>query len=190
VAEILTKSQFAALLAVNPAAVSNWIRRQRLTPPAVRADGKIDVDLARAQLGRTLDAGQRAIRQPGADHGAPATGGADWSPSAQASTQLLRARALSASVAAERSRRELMAERSKYMLTAEAEAAWARVLSDIMLQVEQSFADLAIVLQQAGSVREKEIALRRWWRNQRLRGAEQHRIAAAAQPQFVEDAIG
>jgi hypothetical protein len=36
VAEILSKSQFAALLAVNPAAVSNWIRRQRLTPPAVR----------------------------------------------------------------------------------------------------------------------------------------------------------
>ena len=182
-AEILTKTQFAGVLGVNPAAVSNWIRRQRLTPPAVRADGRIDADAARAQLGRTLDPVQRAIRQPSA---AP-TGGADWSRDGQASTQLLRARALSASVAAERSRRDLMAERGKYMLTAEAEAAWARVLSDIMLQVEQSFADLSIVLQQTGTAREKEIALRRWWRNQRLRAAEANRLAASTEPEFVED---
>lgn len=185
-AEIVTKTQFARLLGVNPAAVSNYIRRGRLTAPALRADGRVDVAAARAQLGRTLDPVLSAIhRQPGIGHGAP--GAADWSPSGQASTQLLRARALTASVAAERSRRELMAERGKYMLTADVQAAWAKVMGDLVLQVEQSLTDLSIVLQQTGTAREKEIALRRWWRNQRLLGAEANRLAAASEPEFVED---
>jgi hypothetical protein len=189
-AEIKAKTEFAALLGVKQAAISNYIRRQKLTAPALTVDGRINVELALAQLGRTVDpvaqASHRALTSSAPPPGDGVAAGADWSPSAQASTQLLRARALSASIAAERSGRELMAERGKYMLTAEAEAAWARSLTSFLLAVEQSFPELAIVLQLD---REKQIALRCWWRNLRLRESEPHRLAAEVEPQFVEDVI-
>jgi hypothetical protein len=186
---ILSKSAYAAARGVAPSAISKWISRGKLTAPALRTDGKIDADAADAQLKGSVAPVQQAsaMARRGSSPGAPAdAAGADWSPSAQASTQLLRARALSASIAAERSRRELMAERGKYMLTAEAEAAWARSLTNFLLAVEQSFPELAIVLQLD---REKQIALRRWWRNLRLRESEPHRLAAEVEPQFVGDVI-
>jgi hypothetical protein len=189
-AEIKTKTEFAALLGVNPAAVSNYIRRQKLTAPAVTANGRINVELAMAQLGRTVDpvmqASHRALTSSKTPPPGDATAGADWSPSAQASAQLLRARAMSAMVDAERKRRDFQAERGKYMLTAQAEADWARVLTAFLQNVELSLADLALTL---GLDREKTLALRRWWRNQRLRAAEDNRLAADAAPDFIEDAI-
>jgi hypothetical protein len=146
--------------------------------------------LALDQLGRTVDpvmqASHRALTSSKTPPPGEAAAGADWSPSAQASTQLLRARALSASVDAERKRRDLMAERGKYLLTAQAEADWARVLTALLQNVELSLADLALSL---GLDREKALALRRWWRDQRLRAAEHHRSAAEVEPQFIEDVI-
>jgi hypothetical protein len=107
-AEIKTKTEFAAALGVKQAAISNWIRRQKLTAPALTADGRINVELALAQLGRTIDpvaqASHRALT-------APPTGEGDWSPSAQASAVLLRARAMTAQISAERLRRDFQAER-------------------------------------------------------------------------------
>jgi hypothetical protein len=189
-AEIKTKTEFSAMLGVKQAAISNWIWRQKLTAPALTADGRVNVELALAQLGRTIDpvaqASSRARRGSPTSPTSSSADGADWSPSAQASAQLLRARALSASVDAERKRRDLMAERGKYLLAAQAEADWARVLTALLQNVELSLADLALSL---GLDREKTLALRRWWRNLRLGEAEQHRIAAAAEPQFVADAI-
>jgi hypothetical protein len=188
-AEIKTKTEFAALLGVKQAAISNYISRQKLTAPALTADGRINVGLALAQLGRTVDpvaqASHRALTSNAPPPGDAAAAGADWSPSAQASTQLLRARALSASVDAERKRRDLMAERGKYLLAAQAEADWARVLTALLQNVELSLADLALSL---GLDREKTLALRRWWRNQRLRAAEDNRLAAESAPDFIEDA--
>jgi hypothetical protein len=186
--EIKTKTDFAALLGINPAAVSNYIRRQKLTGAALTADGRVNVEVALEQLGRTVDpvkqASHRALTS--SRNAAPPGGdaGADWSPSAQASTQLLRARALSASVDAERKRRDLMAERGKYMLAAQAEADWARVLTALLQNIELSLADLPLSL---GLDREKTLALRRWWRNQRLRAAEDNRLAAETAPDFIED---
>jgi hypothetical protein len=189
-AEIKTKSEFADLLGVNRAAISNYIKRQKLTAPALTADGRINVELALAQLGRTVDPVAQASSM--ARRGSPPSptltpaDASDWSPSAQASTQLLRARALSASVDAERKRRDLMAERGKYMLAAQAEADWARVLTALLQNVELSLADLALSF---GLDREKTLALRRWWRSLRLRESEHHRSAAEVEPQFVEDVI-
>ncbi len=116
---------------------------------------------------------------------APSTGnGPAWSPAQGAQLQFLRAKALSASVRAERDRRELSEERGKYMLAAEAEAEWTRVLAAFLLDVEQSVTDLASTL---GLTREQTVGLRRWWRNQHAKAAEANRTAAAAQPEFVED---
>jgi hypothetical protein len=186
VPEIKTKTEFARLLGVDPAAVSNYIRRGKLTAPALTRNGRVNVKLGLAQLGRTVDPVMRASRRSPA---IPTTAdpGPAWSPNSQdtqASYQLLRARALSASVDAERARRGLMVERGKYMLAAQAEADWARVLTMILQNVELSIADLALSL---GLDREKTLALRRWWRNQRLRAAEDNRLLAESSPDFTED---
>jgi len=50
-----TSSGFARRLNVEPAAVSLWISRQKLTAPALREDGTIDVKLAVEQLRERLE---------------------------------------------------------------------------------------------------------------------------------------
>lgn len=186
-AEILSKSAYARVTGVNPAAVSNWIRRGQLTSPALRTDGKINRELADQQLGHRLAPVMSAARRaaPADDRPIPSsTGGPAWSPSNQASLQLLRARALDASVRAERSRRELNQERGRYTLTEEAQVEWAKTLSAFLLNVEQSLADLATTLRLD---REGVMELRRWWRNQRAQAAGDNREKAAGLPQFIED---
>lgn len=182
---VVGKSEFSRIVGVKPATVSNWIARQKLTAPALRADGKIDVELATQQLGRTVQPVNAAsAQQRYAAEGTGAAADPGWSPRDAAASQLLRARALSASIDAEHKRRELYAERGKYVLRAEAEVAWARTLSAFLLNVEQSLTDLGMSL---GLDRQQLVALRRWWRNQRARAAEQNQLAAAAEPEFVED---
>jgi hypothetical protein len=48
--EPLSKGAYAAHRGVHPSLVSVWIRRKKLTAPALRDDGKIDAGLADAKL--------------------------------------------------------------------------------------------------------------------------------------------
>jgi hypothetical protein len=57
-ARFLTKSEYARRLGVQPAAVSNWVTRGRLSPPAIRPDGRINPVLADRQLGTRRGAGR------------------------------------------------------------------------------------------------------------------------------------
>jgi hypothetical protein len=57
-ARLLTKSEYARRLGVQPAAVSNWVTRGRLSPRAIRPDGRINPVLADRQLGTRCGAGQ------------------------------------------------------------------------------------------------------------------------------------
>ncbi|HVH77165.1 MAG TPA: hypothetical protein VM755_19795 [Stellaceae bacterium] len=50
--EIISKSEYAERRGVGESAVSNWIARGQLTPPALQADGSIDADLADEQRSR------------------------------------------------------------------------------------------------------------------------------------------
>jgi hypothetical protein len=78
-AQIVTKAQLAELFSVSRAAVSQWVRRRKLTAPALRPDGRIDVERARAQLAETIGYGRApspaaaAARSGGADENAVAT---------------------------------------------------------------------------------------------------------------------
>jgi hypothetical protein len=211
---VMTKTEFAAHRGVTQAAVTNWIARQRLTAPSLRDDRKINVALADQQLDakidRTLSASAkrrvttkpkvtpRKQRRPGAKptgYAPPkSTGGIGPTPPVPrdpalvaqeaAQARLLEARALSASVDAERKRRELQAEQGRYTLAAEAQAAFAKTLSAFLIGVEQSLADLALELCLDGASR---VALRRWWRNQRVAAAEVNRLALASTPEFMTD---
>lgn len=60
--EIVSKGRFAELLNVSPGRVSQWLSEGKVTGDAIVGQGrfaKIDVDVARAQLGETLDVDQR-----------------------------------------------------------------------------------------------------------------------------------
>ena len=57
-ARTMTKSAFADLLSVSRSAVSVWIRRRKLTAPALRPNGMIDVDRAKRQLAETIGYGR------------------------------------------------------------------------------------------------------------------------------------
>lgn len=122
-AEILTKAAFARRRGVGANTVSMWIKRGRLMAPALRRDGTINVALADQQLARTLDVmsagrGGRAGGNlfTGLQSVSPATAAPDEMVDIDSARQLLKARALSASIDAERKRRELEHERGRYVL--------------------------------------------------------------------------
>jgi hypothetical protein len=150
--EILSTTEYAHRLGVKQQTVSMWKRRGRLTAPALRADGMIDVALADQQLAGTLDV-MSAGRGGRAGGRLFTTGRRPASPSAAApadvvdlgaARDLLRARALSATIDAERKRRELEHERGRYMLTQEAIATWTKQLTRLLQAIELSFADLGV----------------------------------------------
>jgi len=200
-AEIVSKIEYAQYAGVTPSAVSMWIKRNKLTAPALRADGTIDRALADAQLsGGGLDivrhigrggSGAPFTGEPGAG---PESAPAPAAPSAPAqlpedqaaSRLILRSRAVSAQVDAERKRRELNEERGKYVLAQQVSTEWARGLSGFLQSIELSFADLA---EAAALDRQQMIAVRQWWRTQRQRAADQFAVEAAAEAAFVEDTV-
>jgi hypothetical protein len=180
----VTKTEFATIAGVKPPAVSNWIRRGKLKAPALLPDGSINVKLAKQQLGLTLNGLMHAgaMRRNGFHHRAAEPG----NPVNDANMQLLEARATEALIKAERSRRELEAERGRFMVAEDAEAAWSKVMAEFLADVEQGFGDLAYQL--AGlDERERLLVIRKWWRAIRGRSAAANKLAAEAEPEFVQE---
>jgi hypothetical protein len=180
----VTKTEFATIAGIKPPAVSNWIRRGKLKAPAPLPDGSIDVKLAKQQLGLTLNGLMRAgaMRRSRFQHktAEPAN------PVNDANLQLLQARATDALIKAERSRRELEAERGRFIVAEDAEAAWSKVMAEFLTDVEQGFSDLSYQL--AGlDERERLLAIRKWWRAIRARSATAYKLAAEAEPEFAQD---
>jgi hypothetical protein len=184
---LFTKSDYARRLGIRPSQVSNYIARQQLTPPALRPDGTIDAALADTQLRVTVDPVRqasrpgRAARASAADvTTAPATAPIDF----QASSVLLRSRALMAQITAERTRREFQAERGRYTLTATAEAETRRILTEPISAIDQAIPDLVDAL---GGGRGNLVTIRKWWYQLRAKEAARHHQIAATLPEFVAD---
>ena len=184
-AEPQTKTEFARRLGVTGAAISMWIERGKLTAPALLPDGRIDPDLAEDQLGLGVNPVASASARSRVSEGrSPVAAAAGAAGDATASRQLLRARALSASVQAERDRRQLNFERGRYLLADAAEIEWARTLGAFLLGIEQGFSDLADL---AGLDRTQMAAVRRWWRDMRKLAATGLAEAAADASEFIEE---
>jgi phage terminase Nu1 subunit (DNA packaging protein) len=92
-AKTVTKAELAELFSVTRAAVSQWVRRRKLTAPALRPDGKIDVERARAQLAETIGYGRMASPEAAAARSAGAAEDAVASRLARARADLLSVRA-------------------------------------------------------------------------------------------------
>lgn len=179
--EFFTKSAYARRIGVRPSAISNYIARRKLTAPALRADGTIDAALADQQLDIRLETVRRAGQLSNrTGQATPAAEPIDFS----SSRDLLRARALSAAVAAERGRRSLELERGRYALAEDVAAEWARRLGAFLVEVETSLPTLAHTLQLD---HERGVVLRKWWRDQRAQAARENREAAEGLPPYTDD---
>lgn len=183
---VFTKSEYARRIGRRPSAISNYIARQQLTPPAVRADGKIDAALADAQLGVTIDP-VRAAAQAGAQaqSSRPTAVGYQAPAISGDAASLLRSRAIMARIAAIERRFAFEASRGRYMLTEDAERQWRTVLSGIILAIEAWFVDLVAEL--PGDKHRNVIIIRKSWRRLRVQLAAQEREGAAKLPEFAED---
>lgn len=187
-AEFLTKSQYARRRGRCAGSVSYRLRSGKLTHPAIRADGSIDVELADRQLGLMLDTGKGRIPSGTPEVPAqqlPAPREPQPLTAAQRSqVQLMAARALNATISAERARRELNHERGRYSLADEVYAVFTRLLAEHIGDVETSLTDLAIDLDLKG---EQLSLLRRWWRTRRERTAEAARNLRDTHPRYISD---
>lgn len=175
---VLSHADYARHRNVASNAVSNYIARGQLTAPALQPDGRIDRDLADEQLAETLDTDKATAarnRAGTARNVERATG---------AVAALQQARAVSATVAAERDRRKLNLERGRYVLAAQQLEVTARLMTEFVSGVEQSFEDLA---ETAQLTRAQLAGVRKWWRELRQKTADKLGADAEAFPEFVED---
>jgi hypothetical protein len=180
---VMSKSAFAAHLGRSRACISHWLKRKQLTSPAVTADGRINVSLALEQLQTTIDLPTSVRRQP---QPAPVADpvSATRTPLETAQAQLISARALMATVQAERERRQLNEERGRYVLADAVRAEFSKVLREFIEDVETSLIEVAAEL---GVDREGLLILRRWWKQRRERMAEKARIMRDSSPKYVAD---
>jgi hypothetical protein len=115
---LLSKSEYARARQVKACAVSNWIRRGKLSGAAL-VDGRIDSEAADQQLGLTVDPVRQASRPKGDTPTKPQSPPTASPVDFQASRDLLRARATMAAVQAQRAWMELQHAKGRYMLTEE-----------------------------------------------------------------------
>ena len=171
--EVLTKSEFARRGGVDPAAVSMWINREHLTPPALTEDGKIDVELAVGQLRERLDL---------ARHTVDLDRFLEPEPPPQSAAAMLIERARQQKVEENdlrlrRLRREEL-ERAGELVRADAAAqAHGRHYGELLSAIEQFLPELAVKL---GADREGVAIVRREWRAFRERQADAAAQRAAA----------
>lgn len=195
-AAIVPKAEYARLCGRHPSAVSHWIRDRKLTPPALVGQGrsaKIDVAEANRQLAHELSLSHQlgsAIREPGREIFAiPPSPTADAPPAADAlaptdQARLLRARAESAELAAQRDAARAQAENGTWIVRADADREHGRRLAEVISTIERWLPDLAqkLVADPPTDVRAATIRLRAEFRALRSTMAHEAREAAAATP--------
>ena len=154
-----------------------WIRTGRLTPPAVRTDGTLDVGLADAQLlaDPKLKSPIRARLERLATQNPPRPAArsklgrrqVEPAPAPDMTlSHLNRAKMLSALVEAERARRRLEQERGRYLLKDDVIAVWSTGQTEIIRTIEYQISVLEREL--GGDLQTMQI-IRNWWRETRTR---------------------
>jgi hypothetical protein len=175
--EVKTKSEFAALLGINPAAVSNYIRRRKLTAPALTADGRVNVKLALAQLRITLDgrlSSAKRVRKPAAGNGhAPPDDLADRERQQRIEERDIRLRRLL---------REERVSRGTYLLASAVEREHGRLIAELVSAIERwIIGDLPALLACDPATR---VVIKKAWHQYREFQSKYYRALAMAAPDF------
>lgn len=174
--QLLTKAEFAAAMSVSAAAVSNWIKRGVLTAPALRPDGRINLEAGRRQVSERIEP-SKLEPSVAADR---ETDPVDR----EIKQQSARAKAVTATITAEQARRKLAADRGLYMLREDAERQWAKEVADLMRDIEFWVLGLARDLPLDVDMAAR---LRSSWRALRTRLAAGFRTRAETAPPYVAD---
>ena len=170
--DVMTKSAFAAHRGVMTSAVSNWIARGKLSGPALTADGRIAVEEAERQLGRTVDPGRGAPPAPTATP-RPVAGTEANEQVEQLADLRLRSEKLKLEKqerAAEEEKLAAAQRRGELMHVDEARRIWAAELDELLAAVEVFVVELPTAL---GLGRDAVDTARRAWRDFRRRRSEQ-----------------
>ena len=172
--EVVSKSEFARRVGNEPEAVSMWISRGKLTAPALRDDGLIDVDLAVEQLRGSLEHARSSTDlERAASAGAPEGG---QSVTGALIEQQRRQRIEESELRLRRLRRDELEAAGKLVDAEAIAAAHTKAIEELLGAVEQWLPDLAVKL---GAGREGIDVARREWRafRQRQAGAASERFA-------------
>jgi hypothetical protein len=162
---IISKADFARLLDVEPAAVSVWIARGKLSTPALTEDGRIAVEEALKQLRERVDPVRSSVDFGGED-AADSSSGNGTSLIARQRVQRLAEGELRLA----RLRREELEQRGLYVRAADVRRQWGRLSSQILAAFENFLLrDLPIEL---GLDHEQTMRMRVAWRAYRERQAE------------------
>jgi hypothetical protein len=170
---ILSKTAFAARHGVGVPAVSNWIKRGRITGAALTEDGRINVAEAERQLGTTLD----AVRSAGKIAASAAAAEPDLG------TTSVRDQILEVDL--ESKRRKLNAERGVYCRTDHLARGSNRGFEQFLSAADIWIGDLAAEL---GLSAEGAAQAQALWRRFREREAAAARNFAATLPELLSDA--
>jgi len=170
--EIIAKIDYAKRRGVTASAVTNWIKRGKLTPPALTEDGRILVAVADRQLGINLDVakaeGARALNAVRRRRAAKGDG-----------ALTLREQILTIDL--ELRRRKLSAERGVYVRADGVAAEWTRQLSAIFVALDAWVQQLPVEL---GIGAQDALLIKASWRRFRQRESDATQAEAAALPTF------
>ena len=183
--KLVSKGQYAALRGRSPSAVSAWIKAGQLTAPALQGR-KINVEEADRQLAERLDPLLSAARARRSAVASSNTGSAfrSLSEAERSQNEYLAARAASARLRLERERRELAAERGRYVLVTKIREEFGRGIAEHLQSVATSLPALA---EHLGVGPQGLLVLRKWWRSRCEHTANVNRLEARDYPDFAED---
>jgi len=186
--EIVSKGRFAELLNVSPGRVSQWLSEGKVTGDAIVGAGrfaKIDVDLARAQLGETLDVDQRHSGN-GLKTNLAITGEA--APVANTlERQLLEERLLKARRENVRDATEQASANGELCATADARSATVKEVSRMVARVEGALPEFAAAIAAKFKLPQRDVLheLKAKWRQVRTDAAIEARERAEPLPEKV-----
>ncbi|MGL4963175.1 MAG: hypothetical protein ACRC67_18230 [Inquilinus sp.] len=187
---LVTKAEFARLTKRSPGRVSQWIKAGQLHGAALVDDNgveKIDADVARAQLGLSLDPtqliAQGALPLPASDEDDPDVPEAAPAPRApraepmlpEDQRRMLKAKADEQEIRTQRARQDLLAQNGQWIRVADVRRTWQRGLADLLSRIEAAFPDMgeAIAAEAGGDARRTTIALGRQFRELRQKLGDQ-----------------
>lgn len=185
--EIVSKGRFAELLNVSPGRVSQWLSEGKVTGDAIVGAGrfaKIDVDLARAQLGETLDVDQRH-----SGNGLKTNlGGEGAAPQPNTlERQLLEERLLKARRENVRDATEQAVANGELCATADARSATVKEVSRMVARVEGTLPEFAAAIAAKFKLPQRDVLheLKAKWRQVRTDAAIEARERAEPLPEKV-----
>jgi hypothetical protein len=189
--QVVTKSEYARLKGRHPSQVTRWIAASKLTAPALRDDGDINVALADQQLADLLDpAQQQGQSRPIAagdevdDQILGTSLKADEAGSA--TKRYLDAKAEEKELEVERRRRQLKSESGAWLDAEDAKRVFARELAGVFTDIEAELTTIGTDLADKFNVEPRALTLelRARFNAFRARQARKHSAAAGGAPEL------